>query len=171
MGVLNVTSDSFSDGGLYVDREAAVRRGRQMVAEGADIVDIGGESTRPGASAVPPDEELHRVLPVVEALSGEVRVSIDTTKASVARAALAAGASLLNEDVYKRQPVPGRFSAAVARLGQPDHDEALVIVGAFGRRDGDAAFHEVEKVSAQPGHAGELGTVGQFVQCLSLIHI
>src|SRR5208283_1575746 len=97
MGVLNVTSDSFSDGGLYLDYEAAVCRGRQMVAEGADVVDIGGESTRPGAGAVAPDEELRRVVPVVEALAGEVRVSIDTVKASVAHAALAAGATLLND--------------------------------------------------------------------------
>jgi dihydropteroate synthase len=95
--VLNVTSDSFSDGGLYMDYEAAVRRGRQMVAEGVDVVDVGGESTRPGASAVAPDEELRRVVPVIEALAGEVRVSIDTAKASVAHAALAAGATLLND--------------------------------------------------------------------------
>lgn len=97
MGVLNVTCDSFSDGGLYMDYEAAVRRGRQMVAEGVDVVDVGGESTRPGASAVAPDEELRRVVPVIEALAGEVRVSIDTAKASVAHAALAAGATLLND--------------------------------------------------------------------------
>jgi dihydropteroate synthase len=97
MGVLNVTSDSFSDGGLYMDYEAAVRRGRQMVAEGVDVVDVGGESTRPGASAVAPDEEVRRVVPVIEALAGEVRVSIDTAKASVAHAALAAGATLLND--------------------------------------------------------------------------
>jgi dihydropteroate synthase len=97
MGVLNVTCDSFSDGGLYMDYETAVRRGRQMVAEGVDVVDVGGESTRPGASAVAPDEELRRVVPVIEALAGEVRVSIDTAKASVAQAALAAGATLLND--------------------------------------------------------------------------
>jgi dihydropteroate synthase len=97
MGVLNVTCDSFSDGGLYMDYETAVRRGRQMVAEGVDVVDVGGESTRPGASAVAPDEELRRVVPVIEALAGEVRVSIDTAKASVAHAALAAGATLLND--------------------------------------------------------------------------
>lgn len=97
MGVLNVTCDSFSDGGLYMDYETAVRRGRQMVAEGVDVVDVGGESTRPGASAVAPDEEVRRVVPVIEALAGEVRVSIDTAKASVAHAALAAGATLLND--------------------------------------------------------------------------
>jgi dihydropteroate synthase len=97
MGVLNVTSDSFSDGGLYLDYEAAVRRGREMVAEGANVVDVGGESTRPGAGTVAPQEELRRVVPVVEALAGEVRVSVDTVKASVAHAALRAGASLLND--------------------------------------------------------------------------
>jgi dihydropteroate synthase len=80
-----------------MDYETAVRRGRQMVAEGVDVVDVGGESTRPGASAVAPDEELRRVVPVIEALAGEVRVSIDTAKASVAHAALAAGATLLND--------------------------------------------------------------------------
>jgi dihydropteroate synthase len=80
-----------------MDYETAVRRGRQMVAEGVDVVDVGGESTRPGASAVAPDEEVRRVVPVIEALAGEVRVSIDTAKASVAHAALAAGATLLND--------------------------------------------------------------------------
>jgi len=97
MGVLNVTSDSFSDGGLYLDYEAAVRRGREMIAEGADLIDVGGESTRPGAGTVPSEEELSRVVPVVEALAGDVRVSIDTTKASVAHAALSAGATILND--------------------------------------------------------------------------
>jgi dihydropteroate synthase len=97
MGVLNVTSDSFFDGGRYLDHEAARRHGLEMVAEGADLIDVGGESTRPGATPVPAEEEMRRVLPVVEALAGEVRVSIDTTKASVAHAALAAGASLLND--------------------------------------------------------------------------
>jgi dihydropteroate synthase len=97
MGVLNVTSDSFSDGGLYLDFAAAVRRGREMVDEGADVVDVGGESTRPGAGMVTAEEELRRVVPVIEALAGEVRVSVDTSKASVAEAALSAGATLLND--------------------------------------------------------------------------
>jgi dihydropteroate synthase len=97
MGVLNVTPDSFFDGGRYLDYEAAVQRGREMVAEGADVVDVGGESTRPGAGAVTVREELRRVLPVVEALAGEVRVSIDTTKTEVAHAALSAGATLVND--------------------------------------------------------------------------
>jgi dihydropteroate synthase len=97
MGVLNVTPDSFSDGGLYLDPEEAVARGMQLAAEGADIVDVGGESTRPGALEVPEEEELKRVLPVVERLAHGVRVSIDTTKPAVAEAALDAGATLLND--------------------------------------------------------------------------
>jgi dihydropteroate synthase len=97
MGVLNVTPDSFSDGGQWLDPATAIAHGRQMIAEGASIVDVGGESTRPGAHPVPEGEELRRVLPVIEALAGEVRVSIDTRKARVARAALAAGATILND--------------------------------------------------------------------------
>ncbi len=97
MGVLNVTPDSFFDGGRYLDYDAAVRRGREMAAEGANVVDVGGESTRPGAAAVAADEELRRVVPVVRALAGEVRVSVDTTKADVARAALSSGATILND--------------------------------------------------------------------------
>jgi dihydropteroate synthase len=98
MGVLNVTPDSFSDGGLYATAERAVAHGLDMVAEGADVIDIGGESTRPGAEPVPLDEELARVVPVVEALAATgARVSVDTTKAAVARAALAAGATLVND--------------------------------------------------------------------------
>ena len=97
MGVINVTPDSFSDGGLFLDHEAAVARGHELIAEGADVIDVGGESTRPGAEGVPVDEELRRVLPVVEARSPHVRVSIDTRKAEVAEAAIAAGATLLND--------------------------------------------------------------------------
>ena len=97
MGVLNVTPDSFSDGGRYLDAADAIARGRQMIAEGADIVDVGGESSRPAAQVVEETEELRRVLPVVEALAGEVRVSIDTVKPGVAVAAVAAGATLVND--------------------------------------------------------------------------
>jgi dihydropteroate synthase len=96
MGVLNVTPDSFSDGGAFLDPDAAVARAQRMVAEGADLIDVGGESTRPGASPVGADEELRRVMPVLERLSG-VPVSIDTSKAAVARAATAAGAVLVND--------------------------------------------------------------------------
>lgn len=97
MGVLNVTPDSFSDGGRWLDGDAAVAHGLAMVDEGADIVDVGGESTRPGATPVALDEELRRVLPVVEALAPHVRISIDTRKAEVAEAAVAAGAILVND--------------------------------------------------------------------------
>ncbi len=99
MGVLNITPDSFSDGGRYVRRDAALRRLEELQAEGADIVDIGGESTRPGSAPVSEAVELRRVLPVIEAAAERVDVplSIDTTKAGVARAALAAGAEIVND--------------------------------------------------------------------------
>ena len=97
MGVLNVTPDSFSDGGRWIDPVAAVDHARQMIAEGADIIDVGGESTRPGATGVDDTEEMRRILPVIEALSGETVISVDTRKEKVARAAVAAGASLIND--------------------------------------------------------------------------
>lgn len=97
MGVLNVTPDSFSDGGRWLDHDAAVAHALEMVAEGADIVDVGGESTRPGARPVPADVELARVIPVVEALAPRVRVSVDTRKAVVAERAVEAGATLIND--------------------------------------------------------------------------
>jgi dihydropteroate synthase len=113
MGVLNVTPDSFSDGGQWLDPGAAVRHGMQMVEEGADVVDVGGESTRPGADPVDLDEELRRVLPVVEALAPHVRVSIDTRKAEVARAAIAAGASLVNDVSASLAPVAAQAGPSV----------------------------------------------------------
>jgi dihydropteroate synthase len=97
MGVLNVTPDSFSDGGRYLDPEKALVRGLEMVAEGADLVDVGGESSRPGAEPVPAGEECRRVVPVIEALAPHVRVSVDTVKPAVAEAAVAAGATLVND--------------------------------------------------------------------------
>ncbi len=97
MGVLNVTPDSFSDGGRFLDPDRAVAHGLALVDEGADVVDVGGESTRPGATPVHEAEERRRVVPVVEALAPHVRVSVDTTKASVARAAVEAGATLVND--------------------------------------------------------------------------
>jgi dihydropteroate synthase len=97
-GILNLTPDSFSDGGQFVDVRAAVAQGMRMVAEGADWIDVGGESTRPGAEAVSSEEECERVLPVVKALVQQgVAVSIDTSKPEVARAALAAGAQVVND--------------------------------------------------------------------------
>ena len=98
MGILNVTPDSFADGGRFVDRGKALDHARRMTADGADIIDIGGESTRPGANPVPEDVEMQRVIPLVEALVREgMRVSVDTQKPAVMRAALAAGAGMIND--------------------------------------------------------------------------
>ena len=101
MGILNITPDSFSDGGDFLDPQIAVNHGMQMVAEGADIIDVGGESTRPGAERIPAREQLNRVLPVIEGLRsqvpGHILISVDTTLADVARAAVDAGAGVLND--------------------------------------------------------------------------
>jgi len=97
MGVVNVTPDSFSDGGRYLDAHAAIAHGERLAAEGAAILDIGGESTRPGADPVGEEEELRRVVPVVEGLAGVARISIDTSKVTVAAAALDAGADYVND--------------------------------------------------------------------------
>ena len=114
MGILNVTPDSFSDGGLCLDPAAAVEQGRQMAAAGADCLDVGGESTRPGASPVSVEEELQRVLPVIRGLAAAVRVpiSIDTSKAAVAAEALAAGATIVNDVTALRDPA---MAAVIAR--------------------------------------------------------
>jgi dihydropteroate synthase len=114
MGVVNVTPDSFSDGGRYAGRSAAIAHGRALVDAGADIVDIGGESTRPGAVPVSLDEELDRVVPVIEVLAGEgVLVSIDTRRAPVMRAAVAAGARIIN-DVTALAGDPASLETAAA---------------------------------------------------------
>jgi dihydropteroate synthase len=113
MGVVNVTPDSFSDGGRFLDRARAVDHARQLVAEGAAILDIGGESTRPGAAEVSVEEELRRVVPVVEALVGagvEAVISVDTSKPEVMRAAASAGAGLIND--VRALALPGALEAA-----------------------------------------------------------
>ena len=98
MGIVNVTPDSFSDGGRWLDPSAAIAHGRELVEDGAGILDVGGESTRPGASPVPAEEQLRRVVPVLEGLRGvEARISIDTTKSAVAEAALDLGADIVND--------------------------------------------------------------------------
>lgn len=99
MGILNVTPDSFSDGGMFFDKKTAVEHGIRLAGEGADIIDVGGESTRPGAEPVPLEEELKRVIPVIRELAGEVDVpiSIDTYKSEVAKEAIDAGASIIND--------------------------------------------------------------------------
>lgn len=116
MGILNVTPDSFSDGGLFRDPEAAVAHGEEMAEEGADLIDVGGESTRPGSAGVPPEEQMARVVPVIRRLSNLVKVplSIDTTSSKVARAALDAGAGLIN-DVSAMRSDPEMAALAASR--------------------------------------------------------
>jgi dihydropteroate synthase len=116
MGILNVTPDSFADGGLFFDTQLAIARGLEMIDEGVDIIDIGGESTRPGAERVSPEEEQARVLPVIKALSAENTViSIDTMRAATAQLAVEAGATIVN-DVSGGAADPEMF-ATVAALG------------------------------------------------------
>jgi dihydropteroate synthase len=118
MGILNLTPDSFSDGGCFLNRDEALRHAERMVEEGAAIIDIGGESTRPGAQPVSIEQELERVVPVIEALSGEIAVplSVDTLKPTVMREAVAAGAGLINDIMALR--TPGAIEAA-ADTGVP----------------------------------------------------
>lgn len=114
MGVVNVTADSFSDGGHYFDEAAAVRHGLRLASEGAAIIDVGGESTRPGAARVPQEEELARVVPVVSALAkAGLTVSVDTMRAATATAAVAAGATIVN-DVSGGKADPQMFAAVAA---------------------------------------------------------
>ena len=115
MGIVNVTPDSFSDGGVNFDAETAAAAARRMLSEGAAIVDVGGESTRPGSAGVSLDEELRRVVPVLEALAGDVPVSIDTSKAEVARRAIGLGAELVNDVTALRGDA--RVADAVAESG------------------------------------------------------
>jgi dihydropteroate synthase len=128
MGILNITPDSFSDGGIHLDVQRAVDAGLRMVADGADILDIGGESTRPGADSVGADEEMRRVLPVVERLAAETPalLSIDTYKAAVAREAAARGAAIIN-DISGLQYDPA-LAAAAAETGA-----ALILMHTRGR--------------------------------------
>ncbi|MBL0161060.1 MAG: dihydropteroate synthase [Bryobacterales bacterium] len=122
MGVLNVTPDSFSDGGRFFQLEAALQQARHLIEEGADILDIGGESTRPGAGSVSTTEELRRVLPVIEALGHEsaIRLSIDTRKPEVADAALRAGATLIND-------VTGLSDPAMAAVAARHHAGVVIM--------------------------------------------
>jgi dihydropteroate synthase len=155
MGILNVTPDSFSDGGAYFDVRKAVARAKQLINDGADIVDIGGESTRPGAEPVEAEEEIARVVPVIAALRGRARISVDTMKPDVARAAVAAGASLWN-DVTALRGSPESLSTA-AELGcevvlmhmqgeprtmqkAPHYEDVVAEVAAFLRERAEAAM-------------------------------
>jgi dihydropteroate synthase len=141
MGVLNVTPDSFSDGGLFEDLGRAVGRAAEMAAEGADIIDVGGESTRPGGAPVSAEDELRRVLPVVEAVAGVagVPVSVDTTRAQVARAALDSGAEIVN-DISGLRFEPGLATEA-ARAGA-----GLVLMHSRGERETLHALEPVEDI-------------------------
>ena len=141
MGIVNVTPDSFSDGGLFLDPERAVAHGLELLAQGASVLDVGGESTRPGATPVPADEELRRVLPVVEALSAHGRVSIDTRKEEVARAAVAAGATMINDVSAELWPVAADLGVGWVAMhmrgepatmqAEPRYDDVVTEVRAF----------------------------------------
>lgn len=136
MGILNVTPDSFSDGGRYADINAALKRADEMIAEGADVIDIGGESTRPGSTRVSADDEISRVVPVIEAISKrlDVPVSIDTSKSAVANAAVDAGAEIIND-------ISGlRFDEAIAEVAAR-HKTGLVLMHSRG---------EFETMHSQP---------------------
>src|SRR5437773_1538359 len=131
MGIVNVTPDSFSDGGQFPDAAAAVEHGLKLAADGADILDVGGESTRPGAEPVPLDEELRRVVPVVAALArrAPVPVSVDTMKPEVARACLEAGAAIINDVSGFRDPAmtttAAEFGAGVVVMHMPGTPQTM----------------------------------------------
>lgn len=169
MGIVNVTPDSFSDGGRHASTAAAIAHARQLIADGADILDIGGESTRPGAAEVGLQEELERVLPVIEGLRGiAVPISIDTYKAEVMRAALAAGASMVNDinalqDAGALQAVAASDAAVCLMHKQgapqtmqqrPDYRDVLAEVSAFLRERivaAEAAGISRERIVIDPG--------------------
>lgn len=161
MGILNVTPDSFSDGGEHLSRDSATRHGLALVAAGADIVDVGGESTRPGADPVPAEVERQRVLPVIEALAGAgAVVSIDTTKAAVAADAIEAGAEIVNDITAAGEPEMAGVMAAsgvgvvlmhmqgTPRTMQvaPRYDDVVAEVGSF--LEGRATFVRAAGVAA-----------------------
>jgi dihydropteroate synthase len=162
MGVVNVTPDSFSDGGRWFDGEAAIAHGLELVAQGASVVDVGGESSRPGAPPVAVDEELRRVIPVVEALVPHVRVSIDTRKAEVARQAVGAGATLVNDISASLWPVAAELGVgwvAMHMQGTPEtmqlaptYDDVVAEVSNFlADRAAEAAAAGVTEIWVDPG--------------------
>jgi dihydropteroate synthase len=148
MGIVNVTPDSFSDGGRLGDAQAAIRHALKLQEAGADILDVGGESTRPGADAVPADEEIRRVLPVIEALAGRgCVVSVDTMKPDVMRAALAAGAAMVNDVMALR--APGALEVVAAS------DAAVCLMHMQG---------EPQRMQQAPSYADVVAEVKQFLQ-------
>jgi dihydropteroate synthase len=168
MGVLNVTPDSFSDGGRLAGVEPAVGHGLRLFEEGADWVDVGGESTRPGAARVPPEEETRRVAPVVEGLRrrGAGPISVDTTKASVARAALDAGADLVNDvSAFGYDPA---MASLVAGRGVPA--VLMHLRGGFGEMHREPVYRDVmgEVVSELGAAVERAGRAGVPRDCLIL---
>jgi dihydropteroate synthase len=162
MGVVNVTPDSFSDGGRYADHDAAVEHGRMLIAEGADVIDVGGESTRPGAEPVDPVEEQRRVLPVIAALAPLVRISIDTRNESTARAAVLAGATIVNDVSASLAAVAAEFGVgwiAVHMMGDPRtmqdapayHDVVTEVRDFLVERADAARANGVDEVWIDPG--------------------
>ncbi len=162
MGVLNVTPDSFSDGGRFLDPAAAISHGLAMAEAGADVVDVGGESTRPGADPVDEAEERRRVVPVVEALAPHVRVSIDTAKPGVAEAAVTAGATLVNDVTASLHPVAAAAGVAWVAMhmqgtprtmqDDPRYDDVVSEVRDFLlERAGTAKAAGVQEVWIDPG--------------------
>ena len=162
MGIVNVTPDSFSDGGLHLDPQAAIAHGLALVEQGADLLDIGGESTRPGAAQVSAQEEIARVVPVIEALVAQVQVpvSIDTCKPEVMRAALAAGAGMVNDVQALRQP--GALEVVA------DSRAAVVLMHAVGGpHDAGQAWHsddiggDVQRFLAERIFAAEMAGIAR----------
>ena len=162
MGIINVTPDSFSDGGRHLTVDAAVAHGLDLLAEGASILDVGGESTRPGASPVPVEEQIRRVVPVIEQLAVHGRVSVDTRNPDVARAAVAAGATLINDVSARLWPVAAELGVGwVARhmAGEPAtmqldpvYDDVVSEVCAFlAERATQAAQAGVGEIWIDPG--------------------
>ncbi len=162
MGIVNVTPDSFSDGGRFLEPESAIVHGLSLIEEGASILDIGGESTRPGATPVDAETELARVLPVVEGLAGKCRLSIDTRKPEVARAAVAAGATLINDVSATLWPLAAELGVgwiAMHMKGEPGtmqtdphYDDVVAEVCAFLEARATAAAEAgVKEIWVDPG--------------------
>ena len=159
MGVLNVTPDSFSDGGRWLDADAAVAHGVEMFGAGASIVDVGGESTRPGAAEVGVEEELGRVIPVVEALASHGRVSIDTRKPAVAEAAVAAGATLINDISASLATVAARTGAGYVAMHMQGTPETMQVAPTYS----DVVAEVAAFLADRALHAREAGVAEVFV--------
>jgi dihydropteroate synthase len=161
MGVLNVTLDSFYDGGRWADQETAIARGCEMVEEGADVVDVGGESSRPGASTVPDGEELRRVVPVVSELArrleGRARVSVDTRKRAVAEAALEVGATIVNDVSASLWPVAAEAGAGWVAMHMRGDPSNMMSFASYGDVVAEVKAFLVERAErAAEGGVGEI---------------